>query len=136
MEKLKNLKYGMGILAYVLLIGLFFAIGYYTGNIHGASVQKKIYETEDEAISTSSYASVYEGGENTADKSPGDTVYEVSLDGGMLVIIKHHNGDTASIAQCAIAENVYPKADIERLKKGIKFDDIKDALSVFEDFVS
>ncbi|MBQ7573304.1 MAG: hypothetical protein IJT23_03515 [Clostridia bacterium] len=131
MEKRKNLKYGIGVLAYVLLIGLFFTIGYYTGSIHGANMQRELMEKEQNAINTSSYANVYDDTEQNA-----DIEYELSLSGGVLTVSKHEGETVTSIAQCSIAEEVYPKTDIDRLKQGMRFESKKEALSVFEDFVS
>lgn len=121
---MKNLKNTLIISSYVLLVALFFAGGYALGKIGGGN------DEVSEPLPTMSAAMANVEQEV---KSP---VYEVIIEDGILKIYRCIGDDKTVITSEEISEVVFPKEDIEELKKGVKFERLEGAQQMFENFVS
>lgn len=121
------LKYRWALLAYVLVVALFFAAGYGAGVINGQNRAK-----EDIALATERPAAV------NASISTEETVpeYELILEEGRLTIYENSEDERSIIARCEISESVYPPEDISALRKGMVFAEKTDAMAMFENFAS
>lgn len=129
MKNEENLKYGIKTVSYVLIVALFFAIGYNTGKINGRRAAEKLIAEKAEEASVTSVT------EETAEYKTDKADYTVAVKNGRIVVTD--NSDNArEIASGTICEEIYPASDIEELREGLQFEDKKQAMEMFENFVS
>ena len=121
---MKNLKNTLIISSYVLLVALFFTGGYALGKIGGG---------KDEAAAPLPTMSAAMANVESEIKSP---VYEVIIEDGVLKIYKCIDDEKTVITSEEISESVFPREDVEELKKGVKFERLEAAQQMFENFVS
>lgn len=121
---MKNLKNTLIISSYVLLMALFFSGGYALGKIGTKENNVSMPLPTMDAVAASVESAV---------KSP---VYEVIIEDGVLKIYKCIDEEKTVITSEEISENVFPKADIEELRRGVKFERLEAAQQMFENFVS
>ena len=114
---MKILKNSLIVFSYLLLTAVFFAGGYSVGS---ARVKSEMPVTDTEAVNAVSTGKVY----------------SISLEEGTLTLYRISGGEREVMASEMIAEDIYPSDDVKALKNGITFDNLPDAQSVFEDFVS
>ncbi len=132
MKNEKNLKYGIKTVSYVLIVALFFAIGYNAGKINaGRTAEKLMAEKAEEASMTGIAEEKTEYKTNNTNK----TVYTVAIKNGRIVVTDNSDSER-EIASGTICEEIYPSSDIEELRAGLKFEDKKQAMEMFENFVS
>ncbi|MGN0107449.1 MAG: hypothetical protein ACI4A5_07130 [Hominilimicola sp.] len=121
---MKKLKNTLIISSYVLLVALFFTGGYALGKIGtGKDVTTAPLPTMRAAMANA----------EPEIKSP---VYELIIEDGILKIYKCIGDEKTVITSEGISESVFPKDDIEELKKGVKFERLEAAQQMFENFVS
>ena len=123
------MKYRTHLLAYVLVIALFFAAGYGAGTVNGRNRAReefaKVQKTEIEEVLNTS-----------AEAEEEKTEYTVILENSRLVVYESADGDRTKLTECEISESVYPKEDIAALKAGMVFGDKSEAMAMFENFAS
>lgn len=124
MEKFKN---SIIVASYVLLMVMFFWGGYAFGSYRRepVGVVAATSAPKEEAVSVSN---IQEQGEKT--------IYKVVVEDGVLCLYEITGGEKKKIADEEISENIFPRDDMERLKNGIMTDNLGDAQSLFENFVS
>lgn len=121
---MKILKNTIIVSSYVLLVALFFSGGYAIG---------KIGTDKNETPIPTPYEKTVEAVSEKAVQSP---TYEVVIEEGKLIIYKCIGEIKTMIASEEISEDVYPKEDVEELKKGVEFERLEGAQQMFENFVS
>lgn len=127
MKSTKNLKFGATILGYVVVVGIFFVIGYNCGKIRGAEDMKKVLEKKE--VPTVASSSLFT-------KDEYEVKYTILIDMGEICLYKLCGDEKTLLLSQPISENVYPSADILELKKGIVFYDLQEAKMMFENFIS
>ena len=124
---MKNMKYSSAMLAYVLIVALFFAAGYGVGTVNGKNQAREVISSsvkEEEAI---------DAAVTTEEEVP---EYELVLEDGHLTIYENGVDEKSIIARCEISESVFPREDIITLREGLLFSDKTDAMAMFESFAS
>ena len=123
------MKYRTQMLAYVLVIALFFAAGYGAGTVNGRNRARedfvKVQKTELEEVLNASAEAEEEIPE-----------YTVILENNRLIVYESADGKKTKLTECKISESVYPKEDIYELRAGMVFDNKNDAMAMFENFAS
>lgn len=123
------MKYRTSLLAYVLVVALFFAAGYGAGTVNGRNSARedfeKVRETETEEVLNTSAEAEEELPE-----------YTLVLENGRLTVYESANSDKTKLTECEISESVYPREDITALKSGMIFEDKNAAMAMFENFAS
>lgn len=122
---MKKMKNTVIIASYVLLMALFFSGGYALGKI---GTEKDIADTVP--IPTP------ETVETVFEKKAESPNYEVIIENGKLIIYKCIGENKELITSEEISENVFPRDDVEELKKGVRFERLEGAQQMFENFVS
>ncbi|MCI8403843.1 MAG: hypothetical protein HFE49_02970 [Clostridia bacterium] len=121
---MKILKNTMIVSSYVLLVALFFGGGYALG---------RIGIRNDVLPETTMVPDTVQAVSETVTESP---VYELIIEDGELRIYKCIGENKTIIASEKISENVFPRLDVEELRKGVKFERLEAAQQMFENFVS
>lgn len=124
---MKTMKQKTTLLAYVLIVAVFFAAGYFAGVINGKNrVRESIAEATNSPQAVNASASTTEE----------TTEYELILEDGRLIIYENIKNEKNIIAHCEISDSVYPPEDISALRKGMVFAEKTDAMAMFENFAS
>ena len=123
------MKYRMNLLAYVLIVALFFAAGYGAGMINGRSSAREDFQELIETKSEEVLNASAEAEENLPE-------YTVILENGRLVVYASEGGGKLKLTECEISEAVYPGEDVAALKAGMAFYDKNEAMAMFENFAS
>lgn len=110
------------ICAYVLLMALLFFGGYAIGGMQNSKV----------AVSATPQPVTLPA----AVSGPQRASYELILENSELFLYKRLGQDSELLYSHPITENIFPREDMEELKNGILFDNLKDAQSLLENFVS
>ena len=118
---MKKMKNTLIISSYVLLVAMFFSGGYALGRMG----------MKEEVIPTPTM-SVVEATEMDIETPE----YELIIEEGMLTIYKCIGDSKSVIMSEEISENIFPKDDIEELKRGVRFERLEQAQQMFENFVS
>ncbi len=118
---MKKMKNTLIISSYVLLVALFFGGGYALGRM---GVKEEVEPTP-----TMSAVEVLEAEIETPE-------YELIIEEGVLKIYKCIGESKTIVMSEKISENVFPKEDVEELKKGVRFERLEQAQQMFENFVS
>lgn len=123
------MKYRTSLLAYVLVVALFFAAGYGAGMVNGLNRAKEEFAEQTgieptDAVNASALAD---------EELP---EYTVILENGALIIYESDDGKKKKLTECEISESVYPSEDVTALKAGMHFDDKNEAMAMFENFAS
>lgn len=121
------MKEKTALLSYVLIVALFFSVGYFAGVTNGKNRVK-----EDLATATNSPRAVNASVSTEEEISE----YVLILEDGRLTIYENISDKKSVIASCDISEKVYPPEDISALKKGMIFAEKTDAMAMFENFAS
>lgn len=120
-----KIKNTLIISSYVLLMALLFSGAYVVGKT-GMTPERYEPETgENEEI-------VEAVSENTAYTPE----YEVIYEDGKIIIYKCIGNIRSVVTSENVSESIFPKEDIEALKKGVKFERLENAQQMFENFVS
>ena len=123
------MKYGSSLLAYVLIVALFFAAGYGAGTVNGRNRAREDFER----VRETEIGDVLDASAEAREEIP---EYTVVLESGRLIIYESADDDKTMLTECEISESVYPKEDITALKSGMVFDDKSEAMAMFENFAS
>lgn len=121
---MKILKNTLIVSSYVLLVALFFGGGYALGRIGVRSDTQPAATILPDTVQTAS---------NLVAQSP---EYEVIIEDGELKIYKCIDENKTIVVSEEISENVFPKGDVEELKRGVRFERLEAAQQMFENFVS
>lgn len=114
--------------SYVFLTALFFGAGYLIG-----------FENGDDMLSTPvSVSSSADETDTTPSPAPTEmsASYRVILEDGELRMYLDENGGSRLVSNEQVSEALFPKSDIETLKKGLFFNTLEEALSMMENFLS
>lgn len=114
--------------SYVFLTALFFGAGYLIG-----------FENGDGMLSTPvSVSSSADETDTTPSPAPTEmsASYRVVLEDGELRMYLDENGGSRLVSNEQVSEALFPKSDIETLKKGLFFNTLEEALSMMENFLS
>ncbi len=120
---MKILKNTLIVSSYLLLVALFFGGGYAIG-------RSGVKDT-----ATSEIMPTPEAVETTADKIESPE-YELIIEEGVLKINKCIDEEKTVISSEEISESVFPREDVEELKRGVRFKRLEQAQQMFENFVS
>lgn len=120
-----KLKNTLIISSYVLLVALIFSGSY----VIGKSTMQKDVPKATEKPSEDVVDAVLE----QETRMP---FYEVCAEEGKLIIYKCIGNTKSVVTSEDISESVFPKEDMEELKKGVIFDRLEGAQQMFENFVS
>ena len=123
------MKYRTHLLAYVLVVALFFAAGYGAGTVNGLNRAKEDFMSKNTDISE-------EALDVSAEAEEDATEYTVILENGRLCVYEYADEQKTKLTACEISESVYPGEDIAALKTGMTFDDKNEAMAMFENFAS
>lgn len=118
-------KHTLIILAYAFLIVLFFCGGYIIGIIGDNINLNTVIKTPDTVP-----VSAIENAEDSAKK------YELILEDYELYLYKLVGERRELLYSHPINEEIFPKSDMEQLRNGVYFDNLSDAQSLLENFVS
>lgn len=121
---MKFLKNTMIVSSYLLLVALFFGGGYAIGRMGTEEIKKETPIPSPATVETVTAKSI---------ESP---VYELIIEDGVLKINKCIGEDKTVITSEEISESVFPREDIEELKRGVRFERLEQAQQMFENFVS
>lgn len=119
---MKFLKNSAIITAYVLLIGVFFTVGYAWGN---KNVKTKTAAGENQTMEVSQIKSDVE-----------ETNYLLIIENSQICIYKTDGGQRQLIQSDHITEGIFPSVDIKQLREGIRVNSYEEAQQIFENFVS
>ncbi len=128
MNNIKNMRYVL-IFAYILTAALFFAAGCAVGLSSGRKISRGLLEEYSSAEPTAAINA-------SAGAQTEETEYAVVLNNGILAVYEMKNDTKVKITEHKISEAVYPKDDIDELKKGMVFSDKNAAMAMFENFAS
>ena len=123
------MKYRTSLLAYVLIIALFFAAGYGAGMVNGINRTKEELAERNSIEPTDAVNASALADEELPE-------YMVVIEGSALIVYKSENGDRKKLTECEISELVYPSEDISALKDGMIFNNKNEAMAMFENFAS
>ena len=123
------MKYRTSLLAYALVVALFFAAGYGAGVINGRNRAREDFTEQyiikpTDAVNTSALA---------------DEIlpeYTVILENGSIIVYESEDENKTKLTECKISESVYPAEDVAALKNGMIFDNKNEAMAMFENFAS
>lgn len=118
---MKKMKNTLIVSSYVLLVALFFSGGYALGR---TSTKKDVTPTPTTSAVEAAKISV---------KTP---EYELITEDGMLSIYKCIGDNKTVVMSEEISEDIFPKEDIDELRKGVRFERLEQAQQMFENFVS
>lgn len=107
---------------YILLVAIFFAGGYAIG---------RVGTTDTEALSKKTIEA-----EQASVNDVREMMYEVRLENGTLRLSELVGESEILLLSEKISENIFPGEDVRELKEGVKFDNLEQAQSLFENFVS
>lgn len=118
---MKKMKNTLIISSYLLLVALFFSVGYALGSAgtkgNGSPVPvMETYEIPETEIETPEY--------------------ELISEDGVLTIYRCIGSSRNVIMSEEISEDIFPKEDIEELREGVRFKRLEQAQQMFENFVS
>ena len=122
MERKSNI---IVIFAYLLLVLVFFALGFIIGNINRPKPVVSTAVSKDELMSVSLPATIEE-----------KLKYCVRLNGDELSLLRVTQEGEEMMYTVKISADMFPKEDIEALKAGVELDSINEAHSLIENFVS
>lgn len=128
MQKFKQIiRYIVPVLSYLFLTGLFFSAGYLIG-----------VRNTDEIMTVNPKVSATEKPTEQITPSPAAVKkhYRVILEDGQLRLYSDEDEKSRLISTDTISETAYPTGDIAKLKEGVVFDILSDALSFIENFLS
>lgn len=109
--------------AYVLLMVLFFFGGYTMGGLRSEKMVAVSATPEPVNVPV-------------AVSGPQKARYELILENSELFLYKRDGDSSELLYSHPIIENVFPREDVEELKNGVSFDNLDDAQSLLENFVS
>ena len=113
------------IFAYLLLVLVFFALGFIIGNINHEKPVVSTAVPKSELMSVSLPAAIEE-----------KLKYCVRLNGDELSLLRVTQDGEEMMYTVKISADMFPKEDIEALKAGVELDSINEAHSLIENFVS
>lgn len=113
------------IFAYLLLVLVFFALGFIIGNINHEKPVVSTAVPKSELMSVSLPAVIEE-----------KLKYCVRLNGDELSLLRVTQDGEEMMYTVKISADMFPKEDIEALKAGVELDSINEAHSLIENFVS
>lgn len=119
-----KIKNTMIISSYVLLMALLFSGAYVVGRTGMTPDKPKPEQAEVETVEVVSENTVY---------AP---EYEVIYEDGKIIIYKCIGNIKSVVTSETVSENIFPKEDMEELRKGVKFERLENAQQMFENFVS
>jgi hypothetical protein len=122
---MKILKNTTIVLAYLLLVTLFFGGGYALGRL-----------TDAERVQTTSVQGSAEEINEESEREFVTPHYELLLTDGTLEINKCIGESKTFIMGQEISEGLFPYEDVAELKKGITFKRLEEAQQMYENFVS
>ncbi len=122
MEKKSNI---IMILAYVLLVFMFFGAGFFVGTLTNPKPVVSRTVSKNELMSVSMPATITE-----------KLQYSVKLQGDELSLLRITQDGEEMIYSIKISQNMFPKDDIEQLKEGIECENIDEARALIENFSS
>ena len=114
----------ISISAYILLIVLFFMIGYFLGRITTSNKQTSTMRAE---LSQPAIAPTL---------APETEFFRLKMVDENLILYRVTPHTNEEIYKIQIIEDIFPTQDISELRKGITFSNIYDAHSFIENFVS
>lgn len=123
MEKQKNI---ISFLAYVLLMLIFFGLGFFMGGYTAKPMPVVSATAPPENIMRASLPAVMEE----------KLLYTVKIENGKLLLYRMEKGKKDIIYSAEISESIFPPEDIMELKNGKSFDDIESANAFIENFAS
>lgn len=112
--------------SYVLVAALMFSVSFVAGKMGTNVIGPKETEKPEEETAVETVS------ENTA-YSP---EYQVIYEDGQIILYKCMGNIRSVIASEKVSEDVFPKEDVEELKKGVRFQRLEGAQQMFENFVS
>lgn len=121
MEKKQNI---IIISAYILLIVLFFTVGYFLGRINTAKTH------------TQEFKAPYAKSAAAPTLAPETEFYKLKMIDNNLVLYKITPNSENEVYSTQIIKDIFPPEDIYELQNGITFSNIYDAHSFIENFVS
>lgn len=114
-------KHTLLICAYTLLMALFFCGGYAIGT----GIDSFSDKTNPQTVSVSA-----------VEENVSENQFELILDRSELFLYKKIGERRELLYSHPISESIFPQSDIEQLKQGVYFDNLSDAQSLLENFVS
>lgn len=118
-------KHTLIISSYVLVAALFFSVSYVAGRtLFNKDIPKPTEQPDEEIVETSADA---------GERAP---YYLVKSEDGEVIIYKCIGNIRHALASEKISESVFPKEDMEELRRGVRFDRLEGAQQMFENFVS
>lgn len=128
MDKFKRItRYIIPVLSYLFLTGLFFSAGYLIG-----------VRSTDEIMTVNPIITATEASRQDEEVIPEEAKkhYRVILEDGQIRLYIDEDEKSRLISNDTISEAAYPCSDIAKLKEGVIFDVLSDALSFIENFLS
>lgn len=120
-----KIKNTLVISSYVLLMAILFSGAYVVGKTGMSPKRQPTKPADGEEI-------VEVVSENTTYAPE----YEVIYEDGKIIIYKCIGNIRSVVTSETVSENIFPKEDMEELRRGVKFERLENAQQMFENFVS